>query len=537
VISSRQNGYLRLIVNGILREANTNSTNINGTSNTSFGTNSQLGGDLTELYMSNFRMCIGSVPTLYSTTSTTAGTAIFTVPNSPLTLTSQGASNVQLLAFGDNRFIDRSTNNFAITAVSTPPITRFSPFANQGYNAGVIGGSTYFNGSTDYLSISASTPLDMSTGDFTIECWLYIVSTANLYPTFLGGGATWVAGSSGHRYNNTGYANKFTFHLNGSAGVATGDPFLASSGTFSFNNWYHYALTRSGNTWNMYVNGVLQNTQTYAGSFNPAINGMRVGDSAWDGANGFFNGYVSDLRIVKGTALYTANFNTALPPAPIRPVTNTVLLLNMTNAAVTDASMQTNVSTVGDARSLTTKIKKYNSSMMYFDGTGDWLTIPAGQVGAFGIGDFTIECWFYATTVATANQAIVAQRTGDTAATVGWALSLAASVLTANASNGTTSYAINHQTSILANTWYHAAMVRSGTSITVYLNGVPGTSPQTVVSSFSINGSGTTIYVAYASSGSVISPLNGYIDDLRVTKGVARYYTNFTPPGGPSRLR
>ena len=165
-----------------------------------------------------------------------------------------------------------------------------------------------FNGSSDYFTFATSPNLDMGTGNFTIECWVYPISVANNYPSFLASITGWSSGASGHRFSNTGYSSKFTFHLNGSAGVSAGDPFMASTNTFSFNTWHHYAVTRSGTTWRMFVNGNLENTQTSSVTYNPALGGMRVGWSTWDAANGYFNGYIDELRITRGYARYTSAF-------------------------------------------------------------------------------------------------------------------------------------------------------------------------------------------------------------------------------------
>ena len=204
-----------------------------------------------------------------------------------------------------------------ITIGSTYPITvgaggaaTTEVIGNNGINSVIGTSNSYsFNGSSQYLTVASNTALDFGTGDFTVECWVYPTSIANNYPTFLGSITGWSAGASGHRYNNTGQANKFSFHLNGA-----GDPFMSSSGTFSFNTWYHYALTRSGNTWNMYVNGVLQSTQTSAIAYNPSLGGLRSGWSTWDGAGGYFAGNISNLRLVKGVTVYTGAFTPPTSP-------------------------------------------------------------------------------------------------------------------------------------------------------------------------------------------------------------------------------
>jgi hypothetical protein len=204
-------------------------------------------------------------------------------------------------------------------------------------------GSLYFNGS-NYITFAANTPLDFGTGDFTIESWVLPATNSALYPTFIGSVTGWSAGASGHRFSHTGYANKFTLHLNGA-----GDPFLSSSNTFSGNNWHHYALTRSGNTWNMYVDGNLESTGTYSGSYNTALGGLRLGYSTWDGSNGWFKGLLSNVRFVKGVVVYTGAFTpskkpltaTQLPSTNISAITGTqtsLLLNTVSGASLADSS-------------------------------------------------------------------------------------------------------------------------------------------------------------------------------------------------------
>ena len=260
-----------------------------------------------------------------------------------------------------------TNTGFSVTPGATIPITIGAGGAGVSGGGGNNGTSstinpTYsgsFNGTSQYLSVPAATQLDFGTGDFTIECWVYSNSIANSYPTFLGSVTGWSAGASGHRFNNTGQANKFSFHLNGA-----GDPFISSTNTFNFNTWYHYALTRSGNTWKMYINGSLEATGTYTGSYNLGLGGARIGWSTWDGANGYYKGNVSNLRVVKGVAVYTGNFTVPSGPLAatqssgtnISAITGTqTSLLTLQNATIVDnstyAATITNTGTVATSTS------------------------------------------------------------------------------------------------------------------------------------------------------------------------------------------
>lgn len=224
------------------------------------------------------------------------GTAVYsgstyTVPTAPLTAI---ANTSLLLNFTNGGVIDNSMLNDAETVGNVQISAGTRKYGN---------GSISIPGGGANLYIPPSPIFDMGTGDFTIECWVNSSSIAANYPSFISSSTGWSAGASGHRFNNLGAANKFTFHLNGA-----GDPFLTSTNTYSFGVWYHYALTRSGNTWRMFIDGVQQASGTFTGSFNAGLGGFRLGYSQWDATNGYYNGFIDDVRITRGVARYTANF-------------------------------------------------------------------------------------------------------------------------------------------------------------------------------------------------------------------------------------
>jgi len=518
VVSSRQNGYLRLFVNGILREASASTTNINGTSNTSFGTNSQLGGDLTELYISNFRMCIGSVPTLYSTTSTTAGTAIFTPSTTPLTTTSQGASGVQLLLFQDNRIIDRSSNAFAVTTVNNPSIQRFSPFnPSEVYSTSTIGGSGYFDGNSDYLQLSNNVAFLFGSGDFTLECWLYSNNVTAGEQVLMNVWDDYSTVPQAWDFRVTGSA-KVYFAID----VASADTgIFTSNATLSAGQWYHIAVTRSGSTFRLFINGTLDSTTTNGSSMSngsgPLCVGGYFGSSQADKES--VNGYLSNVRIVKGTAVYTSAFTPST--TPLTAIANTSLLLNFTNAGIIDNTMINNLETVGDAKISTTQ-SKFGGSSIYFDGTGDYLTIPANNVFATGTGNFTIEGWIYVTDLSAIRSICGTRTIADT--TTGWNLA----VLTTGSMQiwDNTPYAPTGAGSVVVNTWCHYAFVRQSNVLYSYINGI-----QKASTAVTRNWTQSTFWVGVnGGDPSNGAPFVGYIDDLRLTRGYARYTGTFTAP-------
>jgi hypothetical protein len=534
VVSSRQNGYLRLFVNGVLREANTNSTNINGTSTTSFGTNSQLGGDLTELYISNFRMCIGSVPASYSTTSTTSGTTIFTSPTSPVTVTSQGASNVTLLLFQSNRFVDNSPYNFAITTVSNPSIQAFGPFGSIP-EATPISYSNYFDGSGDYLSIPYSSAFNL-TGDFTVECWVNfgylptsIAVAPQSYSRIFAFGTYNAVNSLGLEINSneSSFIRKFIIWYNGTAYQ------VSTNNAVDTNIWYHVAVVRSGTIITLYINGT--STGLTITSASAAVNTTQAFYIASlqgyeSDTSAALKGYISNFRILKGTALYTTTFTP--PTTPLTAIANTSLLTCQSTRMIDNSTNAFTITAAGNtvprifnpfgytAQTYTSYTPTTHGGSAYFDGTGDYLTLPSNSVGAFGTGDFTIECWIYLSGSNINYRTIVSTRASN-GTTTGWCLAT-------NAGGDIYIYSgaflVTASSAIVSNTWYHIAVCRVSGTTTLYLNGV---SMATSATARTYSDAGLSIS---ADPFGATELWQGYISDLRLIKGTAVYTTAFTPP-------
>jgi hypothetical protein len=296
-----------------------------------------------------------------------------------------------------------------------------------------------------------------------------------------------------------------------------------STATYKVNQWNHIMACRSGSTLYLGVNGAANSTTATGSLDNSRTYPLAIG-SDQNGDESVFSGFISGLRFIKGSAAYASTTYT-VPTAPPTAITNTSLLLNYTNAGIYDATSKNDLETVGNAQISTTQ-SKFGGSSMLFDGTGDYLKFLSTANVQFGSGDFTVEAWIYPSTLASTYYAIAGQRTGDTTATIGWALYINASKANFDFSNGTSSFTAANSTTLLTNTWQHIAVTKSGNSVTVYVNGSGGTAA-TVSGANSVPGS--LVYVGFF-SGSIISDFNGYIQDLRITKGYARYTSTFTPP-------
>jgi hypothetical protein len=501
----RNSGIVTLYVNGTAEGTFSDSTDY------AFGGNAFMIGNSSNGYISNFRFNRSAVYTSNFTPSTTALAAI---------------ANTSLLTCQSNRLIDNSNNAFTITRNGDTRVVNFSPFApTVPYSLVTHGGSAYFDGS-DYLQTNSTDSGLIRTGPFTIELWVYPLSlNTNLLSRFYwqtGDNGGWVLATNSSGFVTFSYS---TGAWNGLGGVtATTNPVV-------INQWNHIAVTRdTSNTLRIFVNGnsavtpitLAQSLDTVAvqqagvqpRTFRVAVSGL--GDGA---LSGYYTGYISSVKIQTGVAKYTANSIPALQTFSNESGIN--YLSNMNTMGIVDVSSRNVLETVGDAK-IRTDVKKYGTGSMYFDGTGDYLVLT-GNVDnfVFGVGDFTIEFWLYLN----ANQtSIVYDQRASGAQGLYPELYINTNSIRyyTNSADRIVGSTLNNQQ------WYHIALARSGTATKLFVNGTQSGSTYTDSNNY-INGTNRPVIGASASSlGS--DPFNGYIDDLRITKGVARYTANFTPP-------
>jgi hypothetical protein len=471
-------------------------------------------------YISNLRIVNG----------TAVYTSAFTPPTTPLT----AIANTVLLTCQSPTFIDNSINNFTISAFGNSQPTQQNPFGytsatTQGYTASTIGGSGYFDGSGDYLQPSATANTAMmaiANSLITIEFWVYTttIQAVTAYVTSIFG-----------QYLGVAINGRYMITLAGSGTISSQqvrfawttspstDTSVTSSTYLNQNSWNHVAITidsttPASSTITIYSNGVGQIFTGKNLSSQTVDNGSPFYIGAEYGGNyQGLSGYLSDFRFLRGQLVYKSNF--VPPSAPLTAVQNTTLLTNMTSAGIYNAAMMNNMETVGDAR-VSTSVTKYGSGAMYFDGTGDWLSVPSSPNMAFGTGDFTVECWAYWSATASTGKGIVNLQSSGTFNFYwdGGSYSTNYFVISNRSVNQLT-----YSFSPTINTWYHLAVSRSGLTMRLFINGVLATS----VTDSTNYGQGIASIGGDAANA---WSWNGYLDDLRITKGIARYTANFTPP-------
>ena len=216
---------------------------------------------------------------------------------------------------------------------------------------------------------------------------------------------------------------------------------------------------------------------------------------------------------------------------------NVALLLhgdgtNGSTTIVDNSPSPKTVTAVGNAQ-ISTAQSKFGGSSIAFDGTGDYLSIPPSSAFDYTSSDFTWECWTYFNTVGGLQTIISDARYISGGNLMGFVVRVSNGVVGGlGYSNQLSPFVIvGNQTSLSANSWYHLAFTRSGNDYRLFLNGVQEGS--TVQSGTAVTYDNDDLTVG-AWEGFIGSrDLDGYIDDLRVTKGVARYTANFTPPTAP----
>jgi len=461
-------------------------------------------------YISNARVVMG----------TAVYTGAFTPPTTPLT----AITNTALLTHQSNRFKDNSTNNFSFTLGGLPKVQPFQPFSpTASYTTALYGGSIYNGTKTDTLTATSVAAITTFTGDFTFEAWVYPTDTTLtsswgiLDSRTAGATATsWIWQLVNYISSPAGWVLTFYNGSNNNFGIRVPS-----------NTWSHVVLQRNGSTVRSFVNGVVDSiTATISGTITGGSSTVYINGSKDSNLAGYGTvGYTSNLRIVNGTAVYATTGFTP-PTAPVTAITNTSLLTNFTNAGIYDAAVLNNEVTVGSAQASTTQFK-WSPTSMKFNGTTDYLSQASNPLFALGAndatGNFTVECWIYAT--AASDMAIYDGRASGSG-TTGFTLT-AFTTSSIRVYTGAAALITSSSTTYL-NLWTHVAVVRSAGTTTLYINGTSaGTSTGmgNLTDTTPVIGAGR-----YTGTTTPTSFFTGYIQDFRITKGIARYTANFTPP-------
>jgi hypothetical protein len=380
--------------------------------------------------------------------------------------------------------INSGTSNKAITAAGNA--TASSTKSN------FYGGSFYFDGTGDYLTIPDSSDFDFGSGEFTVETWINTTTSSgrtgsNIFNQSTAGGTSNSAFYFGAGNNGT------SLYLSTSGSSWTN--YIECSGEVDDGNWHHIAWQRRGNTLEIYVDGVNQSGLIVAGSssFSGTVyNSSRTVYVGSQEGSGDFNGYLQDFRVYKGLAKYTSNFIPASTDPDIVP------------DSPSGVSYSSNVALVPST-----------DGAVAFDGSGDYLNVSSAA--SFNPANpFTVEFFTYPNSVNSINWLNSGTNNNFYIETYGTDIYVGDGSI--NSIGGIPAPPLYR--------WTHVAVSFDGTTIRCFYNGILQQSSTSVLASNTLS----SFRIGAKSDAS--RPFNGFISNLHVTNN-ALYTSNFTPPSGP----
>jgi Concanavalin A-like lectin/glucanases superfamily len=405
----------------------------------------------------------------------------------------------------NNTFLDGSTNNFTITRNGNTTQGTFSPFSQTGWG-------NYLT-TTSYLQTPSNANFAFGTGDYTVEGWFYsVTTTANLRLFHFSDDLDNV----GINYTSTGTIA----YYNGSTNTVSGTT------PFTPNQWNHVAVVRSSGTVKIYVNGTSALTQGTTPN-TTASRSLGITSTAAGSGSGM-SGYMSNIRVVKGTAVYTSNFTP--PTTPLTAISGTQLLTAQSNRFVDNSSNGATLTTGGGITVVSFSPFNPTASWSaatyggsgYFDGNGDYLTYNASTSVNVGTGDFTIEGWFYTSSFSAA-PCLADFRAAATNSPI------LIEVNTSGFLNVLTGSTRTSTVAMVLNQWNHWAVCRTSGTFELYVNGQRGLS---VTDTFNFTSPNTTSKLGQNLSNT--SNINGYVSGFRIIKGTALYNAaTYTIPTAP----
>jgi hypothetical protein len=427
-------------------------------------------------------------------------------------------------ASGSTTYTDSSPSAHTVTG-AVPQSTAAFKFGSASADFASVG-------DTQYLQTSDSADWAFGSGQFTIESFVRFTTAPN-------GGTVWGVVTQFGGGSNLGWflgvvAGEIGFYYSTSGGDS---PHVGAAWAPTTGVWYHVAVDRdSSNVLRVYVDGVVKASATVASTFFDSSRSLIIGND--ENANRKLLGYMDEVRITKGVARYAGAFTppTAAFPnaggtgAATDPYFSSVKLLchfdgTDGQTATVDSSASPHVLTNNSGVVLSSARSKFGATSAYFAGAGgghSWIT-PDSADWTFGSGQFTIEGWIY---VNSWGSYVLAGQWGWSSQ-LGWDLEVSGSAVTFRYStdgmyNG---ISFNGAWSPSINTWYHIAVDRDASNvIRIYADGVV---LATTTDAATFWDSTNALEIGCTIAGST---LNGYLDEVRITKGVARYAGAFTPP-------
>ena len=393
-------------------------------------------------------------------------------------------------------------------------------------------GSVQFDGDADYLEASNSDDFQLGTGDFTVEAWVLANdnSGSRQIISMSDGTENWqlFTHSGGTiRWNSRGTNDSGTIQHDADAKIDA-------------KIWNHVAATRSGNTLRLFKNGIVVGTFGYNSDLTLSAGGPSIGIWDADKTSEDWNGHISNLRIVKGTALYTSNFKPSMRELEVIPGTVLLACQSKTDATLEKTGKTLTVGGNAVANELTpgilTPVVKSGggsaiTGSVEFDGTGDYLTIPNTEDLRLADSDFTIEFWATISKVDSTYSPFALFENSSALRSYQLEVRSNGAVRFEWWYNGSSGNDITTGTgAVIVNEWYHYAVSRNGATLKLFINGIEVGSSDVGTNSFFNNTVTPFIIGGMFQSGVHQQKWQGNISNFRINKGTALYTDSFTPP-------
>ena len=451
-----------------------------------------------------------------------SSTAVYSSNFSVPTEKSVSDSNTVLLTCHLPYITDGSSNNYSFTSLSNAPLAY--PLGPYDYAEATVtdGGSIEFDGSNDYIYTQYNLgDFDFGTGQFTISFWFYATQQTNNQ------GAGIISGQN-HGGFNIQYDNEYGGISNGIYMYLAGlsEPAI-QTGSLSVNQWHYISVQRESTTsLKIYVDGIQAGALTLSASYVMKLSGtdVRIGRGFdINGSGAYFRGTVSDLRIVKGS-----NSGFAVPTEPLTAVANTKLLVKGEGAKIFDKAQTGNIRLNNNAVGSTTQVKFAGSKSIDLTQNDAHISLP--DPFGFGLGTaFTMEGWIYLTQWN--GYETMFHETGTSAY-----LAITGSGGGFEIYNPGVSQPIFSSCGFVLNTWFHWALCRDAAGAWyLFRDGNRITTGNSAINQNDLTrfaDAGTEFKIGSKNNNST-QDLSGYIQEFRITDGLARYTSNFTPPTEP----
>lgn len=376
--------------------------------------------------------------------------------------------------------------------------------------------SCNFNGINASLRIPRSSINLSSTvnNTWTIECWIYSLSP-----------------SVSEKVIFTNYSLPFgqqagTLILSNNR-IGSDNPGQLFNYSLPTNTWVHWAVTRENNVISLYLNGVFINSISILNLNSSAAN--FIGGSPGDNnlGNAFINAHIDSFRITLNQVRYTTNFTPTSYPFILDRDSNigkvvSLLHMNGANNSTSILDLTNKVIVVNGNSTISTAQSRFNESSLFLN-TGT-IRIPSATNEFAFTGDFTCEGWFYLLeTSSSVGSIFFYLATNEGVNRVQCGLNNAGRLWVELLGHGVV---LNDSNNYPLNSWNHVAFTRENNIVRIFLNGLK------VAEAVRSGTFGQPGHITLGGLGAT-NRYNGYMDEVRITKGLARYTTNFTPTNKP----